>query len=92
MPKRLRRLLTGRYGWLKSDGTIHHYTHETWGARWAMDGVHSWRWAWVRHSRLRRPCGCIRSPFTFRHTMFCWDHAGLERGDTTTADLGESDA
>lgn len=85
MSDRIRRLLTGRYGWRAADGTVH-YTHETPGARWALDGIHSWRWAWVRRSPLRRPCGCMRSPFTFRHTMLCWDHADLHVTAEETTD------
>lgn len=70
---RLRVLYDGKIAWEADDGTVEHETLG-WKDRWALFGVHSYNWWWVRHWG-QSDCGCTVNPLTRRRVLICWDHA-----------------
>lgn len=74
---RLRALATGTVHWCDPDtGVVDEVDHLSWRDRWAIFGVHSWAWAWVRRFG-ERDCGCTINPVTRRRVltrMDCPEH------------------
>ena len=54
---RLRGLLTGRVEWFDPDDNLIEVEWMGWRDRWAIFGVHSSNWRWVRRFGTR-DCGC----------------------------------
>lgn len=79
---RLAVLVTGRVTWTDTGTGESETEYLGWRDRWALFGVHSHNWRWVRRLGQLR-CGCSRNPVTRRLvliTMDCPDH-GLPRDD-----------
>jgi len=70
---RLRVLCNGKVAWIGDDNILEHETL-SWADRWALFGVHSYNWWWVRRFGSR-PCGCVHNPLTRNQVLFCCDHA-----------------
>jgi len=69
---RIKILITRRTRWVDEeypdDVTIH---RESWRTAWAIAGIHSYHWWWVRrYGKL--PCGCTRNPLTRRLVLYRW--------------------
>jgi hypothetical protein len=70
IPWRVRVLVTRTTVWGK-EGEEQEVHKESWRSAWAIVGIHSWRWWWVRkYGKL--PCGCTRNPLTRRMVLFRW--------------------
>lgn len=70
LAKRIQYLATRKLTWEDENGkqvTV----KESWRAVWAMFGIHSWRWKWVRKYGAL-PCGCTRNPLTRRIVLYRW--------------------
>ena len=64
-------LLTGRAEWTDPDtGEVEVY-YEDWPTSWAIAGIHSHNWWWVRKYG-KRDCGCIINPITRRRVLTLW--------------------
>lgn len=64
---RVRVLATGRVEWVDTNGNVE-LESMSWRDRWAVFGVHSYNWKWVR--RLgRKDCGCTFNPVTRRKVL-----------------------
>ena len=50
----------------------------SWGQRWAIAGIHSYNWGWVRRFGAM-PCGCTRNPVTRRIVCYLVDCGGDHR-------------
>lgn len=72
---RLLRLATGRYVLTDMVTGEDQVEWWDWRQRWAIDGIHSWKWWWVQHWG-KRDCGCTINPVTRRRV--------LTRGDCPT--------
>lgn len=71
---RLVALLTGRVVWVDAvDGTVE-TEHYGWRDRWAIFGLHSSDWWWVRRWGTQ-PCGCVNNPITRHQLLICHEHA-----------------
>lgn len=66
---RLRVMWNGRVTWTGDDGSVEH-ERLSWRDRWAIFGMHSYNWWWVRRWG-RQACGCVRNPLTRRRVLFC---------------------
>lgn len=78
---RVKALATGRVAWEDPETGEIDVEQMSWRDRWAVFGVHSWNWRWVRRFG-ERPCGCTINPLTRRQVairMDCPEH-GLFRG------------
>ena len=65
---RLRILLTGRCTWVNTQtGEVEHEVI-VWRDRWAIVGIHSSNWRWVRKFGTR-DCGCTFNPLTRRKVL-----------------------
>lgn len=68
IPFRIKLLVTRRFNWHYTDSEGQHQLEqvkEPWNAAWAIAGIHSWSWWWVRrYGEL--DCGCTRNPLTRR--------------------------
>jgi hypothetical protein len=65
---RLHTLMTGRCTWIDTDtGELEHDVLD-WRSRWAIFGVHSSNWKWVR-TFGKRDCGCTFNPLTRRKVL-----------------------
>lgn len=60
---RLHRLLTGRVEWFDRDDNLVEVERMGWRDRWALFGIHSSNWRWVRRYGTR-DCGCTFNPIT----------------------------
>lgn len=72
--ERIRILATRRTVW--GDGDDVHVDRESWSSAWAIAGVHSWEWRWVRRYGAME-CGCTLNPVTRRIVlvnMACEEH------------------
>jgi hypothetical protein len=48
-----------------------YWSKESWAMAWAIAGIHSHKWGWVRrYGRL--PCGCGRNPLTRRFVWYVY--------------------
>ena len=72
---RLRALCNGKVVWVGDDNTFEHETL-SWRDRWALFGIHSYNWWWVRRFG-DQPCGCTVNPVTRRRVLSCCDHSAL---------------
>jgi hypothetical protein len=67
---RIKFLIDGKIIWAGRDGN-QFSTTESWELRWAISGIHSYKWWWVRrYGKL--PCGCTRNPLTRRILTIKW--------------------
>lgn len=67
---RVKALVTRRFEWMDETGKVE-VTHEDWHTTWALIGIHSYKWRWVRkYGKL--PCGCTRNPLTRRMLLYRW--------------------
>lgn len=66
---RLRVLADGQVSWEGDDGSVEH-ERLSFADRWAMFGVHSYNWWWVRRWG-RQSCGCTINSLTRRTVLFC---------------------
>lgn len=76
--RRLKFIATGRAEWVDVETGEVEIEQLHWGARWAIAGIHSHRWWWVRKWG-RESCGCSINPLTRRRVMFnmdCEKHCG----------------
>ena len=75
--QRIRIIATGYVEWEADDGTVDSETL-SWRSRWAIFGIHSYKWGWVRkYGEL--PCGCTINPITRRRVLTsidCKVHSG----------------
>ncbi len=70
IPWRVRVLATRTTVWVWP-GEEPHVVKESWSGAWAIAGIHSYKWWWVRkYGNL--PCGCTRNPVTRRMVLFRW--------------------
>lgn len=67
---RLKVLADGKVSWQTDDGGIDFETL-SWKDRWAVFGVHSYNWWWVRDWGTLS-CGCVRNPITRRTVLIRW--------------------
>lgn len=67
--RRLYRLTTGKYEWVDVETGEVSAERYSWRFRWSLDGIHAYRWWWVRKYGLRS-CGCTINPLTRRSVMF----------------------
>ena len=59
---RIKFLVDGKATWTITDGS-EHKTKEKWSLRWAIAGIHSSNWKWVRkYGKMK--CGCTKNPVT----------------------------
>lgn len=66
--QRMRVLATGIVVWDNDDGT-EDIEYLGWRDRWAIFGVHSYNWWWVRRFGVL-DCGCTRNPLTRRMALY----------------------
>jgi len=69
---RLRGLLIGRVEWFDPDDNLIEVEWMGWRDRWAIFGVHSSNWRWVRRFGIR-DCGCTFNPITRRRVLTLLD-------------------
>lgn len=69
---RLWGLLTGRVEWFDPDDNLIEVEWMGWRDRWAIFGVHSSNWRWVRRFGTR-DCGCAFNPVTRRRVLTLLD-------------------
>ncbi|MCH9733604.1 MAG: hypothetical protein K0U78_03475 [Actinomycetia bacterium] len=72
---RLRYLLTGRTWSENFDGERRPLT-DPWSVRWAVAGIHSYKWWWVKKWGSES-CGCTINPLTRRRVLYaleCQQH------------------
>lgn len=85
----LKILLTRKATWVDPNTGETETDRYDWGTTWALAGIHSWRWAWVRR-RGALPCGCTRNPVTRRmvlYAMDCDSHGSGKKIRDAIADL-----
>ena len=71
IPWRIKVLITRKTTWLNDDGSVSHTVKETPSAAWAIAGIHSWKWWWVRkYGQL--DCGCVRNPLTRKFVLYSY--------------------
>lgn len=90
MISRLRVLLTGNVEWVDTETGETERDHFGWRDRWAIFGVHSYSWGWVRRLGVMG-CGCTRNPLTRRVVLFrfgCAEHCALDPSDAALLDGG----
>lgn len=68
---RIRALFNGKVEWIDEDGRVEK-EYMSWRTRWALFGVHSYTWKWVRRNGTR-PCGCTFNPITRRKVLTQWN-------------------
>lgn len=71
---RMHALLTGRVVWVDAEDGTEETEHYGWRDRWAIFGLHSYDWRWMRRWG-KRPCGCMINPLTRRRVLICYEHA-----------------
>lgn len=64
-------LLTGRAEWTDPDTGEVEVHYEDWPTSWAIAGIHSHNWWWVRKYG-KRDCGCTINPITRRRVLTLW--------------------
>ena len=76
--QRIRILVTGRVEWVDPEDNSVESETLSWRTRWAIFGVHSYKWWWVqKYGAL--PCGCTSNPITNRRVLTdisCKVHSG----------------
>lgn len=70
--RRLRILITGRCTWIDENTGDLEREVLSWRSRWAIFGVHSSDWRWVRRFG-KRDCGCTFNPLTRRRVLTAMD-------------------
>lgn len=83
VPARVRLLVTRRATWVDVETGDEHTVRESWRTVWALAGVHSYHWWWVRHWGPME-CGCTRNPLTRRMLLIsfeCRKHLGFDPRD-----------
>lgn len=76
--RRIGVLVTGRVEWVDESGDVE-VEHMAWRTRWALFGIHSYNWKWVR-DRGTRACGCTFNPITRRKLLTrgsCVEHCRI---------------
>ncbi len=69
---RIKFLITRKAVWIDTDTGETETVKEDFCTAWALAGVHSHNWRWVkRWGKL--PCGCVRNPLTRRLVLFAWE-------------------
>jgi hypothetical protein len=64
--ERIKLLLTGKAEWCDAvTGQVVEQEKMDWRTRWAIAGIHSHNWMWVRQFGYRE-CGCTKNPITRR--------------------------
>jgi len=78
---RLRILLTGRTEWVDETTGQSEVIYEDWRTSWAIAGIHSANWWWVRkYGQL--DCGCTINPITRRRVLTLWGcHTHCDKDD-----------
>lgn len=71
VPFRVKLLATGKSVWVDDKGREIKMT-DPWSLRWAIAGVHSHRWWWVRRWG-KQACGCTLNPLTRRPVLYSFD-------------------
>jgi hypothetical protein len=66
---RIRILATGRLVWEDITGELE-VEYVDWRTRWAIAGIHSANWRWVRRWG-KQDCGCTINPITRRRVLIC---------------------
>ena len=67
--ERVKLLATGKAEWCDADtGEVVENETLNWRTRWAIAGVHSYNWWWVRDHGTR-DCGCTFNPITRRKVL-----------------------
>jgi hypothetical protein len=66
---RIRILATGRLVWEDITGELE-VEYVDWRTRWAIAGIHSANWRWVRRWG-EQDCGCTINPITRRRVLIC---------------------
>jgi hypothetical protein len=88
---RIHALVTGVVEWVDPDtGEVTERDHLSWRDRWALFGIHSWDWRWVRRYG-KQGCGCTLNPITRRKVLTrlgCPEHCPMDWLDD---DLEEAD-
>lgn len=69
---RLRGLATGRCAWVDTRTGAVEADVLPWRDRWALFGVHSHTWRWVRRFGTK-DCGCTDNPVTRRRVLISFD-------------------
>ena len=74
-------LATGIVEWADPDtGEVTERDNLSWRDRWAIFGIHSWDWRWVRRYG-KQACGCTINPLTRRPVLTvlgCREHCPME--------------
>lgn len=68
---RMKPLITGRVSWIDETTGETVVEYEDWRTRWALFGVHSHNWWWVRKYGALE-CGCTINPITRRRVLTLW--------------------
>lgn len=77
LPRRIRYLVTRKVTWTDKETGKSETVIESWDTIWAMFGIHSYKWWWVRRWGKMK-CDCLRNPLTRRIVLFrygCEEHA-----------------
>jgi hypothetical protein len=69
IPWRIQKLITRKFTWVSEEGS--YTSKEPFHITWAIVGIHSYRWWWVRKYGLL-PCGCRRNPITRRFVSYLY--------------------
>jgi hypothetical protein len=72
IPTRVKLLVTRKFTWVDQEDGSERVVKESFSHAWAMLGVHSRNWWWVRRWG-ELDCGCTRNPLTRRVIMFDWE-------------------
>lgn len=64
-------LLSGRIEWVDPDTGESEGIYKDWRTAWAIAGIHSANWWWVRKFG-KRDCGCTINPLTRRRVLTLW--------------------
>ena len=68
---RIKSIITGKVSWIDEITGEITEDREDWRTRWALFGVHSHNWWWVRkYGQLE--CGCTINPITRRRVLTLW--------------------
>lgn len=87
--KRIKVLATGRVSWCDPHtGEVESDEKLSWRDRWAVFGIHSYNWWWVKRFGAL-DCGCTRNPVTRRVVLIRWrcpEHCSIDPSDAALLD------
>lgn len=70
--ERVTLLVNGKAEWCDAEtGEVVREERLPWRLRWAIAGIHSRNWKWVRKYG-EKPCGCTINPVTRRKILIAW--------------------